>query len=306
MTLSSSQVVTATFVSENPEPALPKPNLPILVNFQPTVSQVPTNFKKDDGSVFTSTRGYGWNKLLKGTEQNSTADQTLDTFVSTSNQTPGTWNFAIPNGIYYVTMVLGDPKNAQGPHWVSVEGFQLAKQVNTTGGEYLAIVDYSVEVKDSTLSLTLGNSGQGQTTLNYLAINEKPNLSNTSQILAQSFGTALVTSVLNSGEATKVNPVVLVQKDQEEKELQEKAVAQKIKEEAAVALAQVKVKQQKEQEVAKLNQIISQQGAAARAQDRMEKEKEQEVAKLKGIKEKMSSIRESGGTVTLRNLLGGS
>ena len=106
-----------------------------------------------------------------------------------SNQTPGTWNFTIPNGIYYVTMVLGDPNDAQGPHWVSVEGFQLAKQVNTAGGEYLVIVDYSVEVKDSTLSLTLGNSGQGQTTLNYLVINEEPNLSNTSQTLVQSFGT---------------------------------------------------------------------------------------------------------------------
>jgi hypothetical protein len=289
--LSSSQIVTAIFASENSEPSLPKPNLPILVNFQPTASQVPTNFKKDDGSVFTSTRGYGWNKLLKGTEQNSTADQTLDTFVSASNQTPGTWNFTIPNGIYYVTMVLGDPKDAQGPHWVSVEGFQLAKQVNTAGGEYLAIVDYSVEVKDSTLSLTLGNSGQGQTTLNYLAINEKPDLSNTSQILAQSFGTTLVTSVLNPGEATKVNPVVLVQKDQEEE---------------AAALAQVQVNEQEEQEVANLNQIIKQQKAAARAQDRIEKEKEQEVTKLNGIKEKMSSIRESGGTVTLRNLLGGS
>jgi len=241
-----------------------------------------------------------------GTERNSTTDQTLDTFVSVTNLNPGTWSFAIPNGIYYVTMVLGDPKNAQGPHWVSAEGLQLAKQVATGIGEYLTIVDYPVEVKDSTLSLTLGNSGQGQTTLNYLAINEKPNLSNTTQTLAQSLGTTLVTSVLNSGEAIKVNPVVLVQKDQEEKELQEKAVAQKIKEEEAAALAQVKVNEQKEQEVAKLNQIIKQQEAAARAQNRMEKEKEQEVAKLNEIKEKMSSIRESGGTVTLRNLLGDS
>ena len=64
--------------------------------------------------------------------------------------------------------------------------------------------------------------------------------------------------------------------------------------------------EQKEQEVAKLNQIIKQQEVAARAQDRMEKEKEQEEAKLNGIKENMSSIRDSGGTVTLRNLLGGS
>lgn len=284
--------MTATFASENSEPPLPKPNLPILVNFQPTASQVPTNFKKDDGSVFTSTRGYGWNKLLKGTEQNSTADQTLDTFVSVTNLNPGTWSFAIPNGIYYVTMVLGDPKNAQGPHWVSAEGLQLAKQVATGIGEYLTIVDYPVEVKDSTLSLTLGNSGQGQTTLNYLAINEKPNLSNTTQTLTQSFGTTLVTSVLNPGEATKINPVVLVKNDKDEKELKEKAVAQKIQEQEAAAVAQAQVKKQREQE------------AIVLAQARVKKQKDHEMATLNEIKEKIVSQRNSGGTVSLRNLFG--
>lgn len=74
-------------------------------------------------------------------EQNSTADQTLDTVLGASNQIPGTWNFTIPNGIYYVTMVLGDPNKAQSPHWVSVEGLQLAKQVNNARGEYLTIED---------------------------------------------------------------------------------------------------------------------------------------------------------------------
>ncbi|MDH5428271.1 MAG: hypothetical protein OEY57_08885, partial [Nitrospirota bacterium] len=262
--LSTSQVITAAFSLENSDPTPPKPNLPIGVNFQTPGSQVPANFKKDDGSVFTSTRGYGWSQLLNGTEQNSVADQTLDTFVSAANQTPATWNFSIPNGIYYVTMVLGDPTQAQGPHWVSLEGLQLAKQVKTAKGEYLSIVDYTVEVKDSTLSLTLGNSGQGQTTLNYVIINEKPNLPNTSQILTQSFGTSLVTTVLNQGVPTKINPVILVKKDQDEKERQQKAIAQR------------------------------------------EEQKKQEMAKLNGLKEKMTTLRETGGTVSLRNLLGGS
>ena len=244
LTLSSSQVVTATFASENSNPSPPKPNLPIAMNFQTPGSQVPTNFKKDDGSVFTKTRGYGWNQLLNGTEKNSIADQTLDTFVSSSNQSPTTWNFTIPNGIYYVTMVLGDPNQAQGPHWIAVEGLQLAKQVNTAKGEYLTIVDYSVEVKDSTLTLTLGNSGQGQTTLNYLVINEQPKLPNTIQVLTKSFGTSLIASVLNPGVATKINPVVLVQKDQNEKERHKRAVAQ--------------AKKQKEQEMAKLDGLKEQ------------------------------------------------
>ncbi|MDH5775131.1 MAG: hypothetical protein OEZ57_09495, partial [Nitrospirota bacterium] len=99
---------------------------------------------------------------------------------------------------------------------------------------------------------------------NYVIINEKPNLPNTSQILTQSFGTSLVTTVLNQGVPTKINPVILVKKDQDEKERQQKAIAQR------------------------------------------EEQKKQEMAKLNGLKEKMTTLRETGGTVSLRNLLGGS
>ncbi len=282
VTLSASQVVTATFASEDSNPSPPKPTLPILINFQPSASQTPTNFKKDDGSLFSNTRGYGWNQLLNGTEQNSTADQTLDTFVSAANENPSTWNFSIPNGIYYVTMVLGNATTDQGPHWVSVEGFQLAKQVPTASGEYLAIVDYSVEVKDSILSLTLGNSGQGETTLNYLVINESPNLSNTTQILTKSFGTSLITSVFGPGTATKIDPVDLVKKDHEEKK------------QIAIALA-------KKEAIAQERAIAQEKAIAQRKQI-----KEREVATLNVIKEKMVTKRKADGAVTLRNLLGGS
>ena len=262
VTLTSAQTVTAVFATENSNPP-PMPDLPLLVNFQASSSQVPTNFKKDDGSVFANTRGYGWNKLLHGTEKKSTANQTLDTYVSAPNLNPGTWNFTIPNGTYYVTMVLGDPKNAQGPHWVEAEGLQLAKQVKTSKGEYLTIVDYPVEVNDTTLSIRLGNSGQGQTVVNYLMVNSAPNLPQTTQVLIQSFGTPLVTSVITSGSATKINPTMLAKKEKRKKEQEELAAAQ-------------------------------------------EEQKKQEMAKLNGLKDKMSSTRKSGGTVTLRNLLGGS
>ena len=122
LTLSSSQVVAATFATEKLNPP-PTPDIPFLVKFQPPASQTPTKFKKDNGSVFTNNRSYGWNQLFNGTERNSTADQTLDTFVSATNLNPGTWSFAIPNGTYYVTKVLGDHKNAQGPHWVQLRSF---------------------------------------------------------------------------------------------------------------------------------------------------------------------------------------
>jgi len=273
VTLSSSQVVGAVFATENSN-LPPMPDLPFLVNFQPSASQTPMKFKKDDGSVFTGTRGYGWNQLLNGTEQNSTADQTLDTFVSATNLNPSTWNIGIPNGTYYLTMVLGDPKNAQGPHWVEAEGLQLAKQVKTSKGEYLTIVDYPVEVKDTSLSLKLGNSGQGQTVVNYLMINSAPNLPQTTEILTQSFGTTLITSVITSGSATKVNPTMLVRQNKRIKAQEEIALTQTEQEEIAAA--------------------------------QLEEPKDEEMDTLNQLKESMESKRKSGGTVTLRNLLGGS
>ncbi len=250
VTLMSPQTVSAMFKIENTNTP-PTPTFPVRVNFQPSNSQIPKDYKKDDGSVFSSTRGYGWNKLVNGTEKKSSADQTLDTFVSTANLNPGIWNFSIPNGTYYVTMVLGDPQNAQGPHWVEAEGLQVAKRVKTSKGEYLTIVDYPVEVKDTTLSIKLGDSGQGQTVMNYLLINSKPSLAQTTQILAQSFGTTLISSAMTSGSATKINPTMLVRQNKKKKEQD--------------ALAVAAMEEQKKQEMAKLDSLKDRISAAKKS-----------------------------------------
>jgi len=123
----------------------------------------------------------------------------------------------LPNGTYFLTLVLGDPEQAQGPHWIAAEGLQLTKQVRTNKGEFLAIVDYPVVVKDNTLSLKLGGESQGQTLLNFLIINSTANQSLVTKILSDNFGTSLVAASLVAGGATKVNPDLLVKRDQEEK-----------------------------------------------------------------------------------------
>lgn len=211
LNLMASQGLTATFASENSDsPPEPKPNLPIKVNFQPSDSEVPPGYQKDDGSVFDSNRGYGWSRIVRGTEGNSAIDQTLDTFESVPNLTPGTWNYDLPDGTYYLTMVIGDAQRSQGPHWVSAEGMQLTKRVSTLRGEYLAIVDYPVEVKDHALSITLGGGNEGQTLLNFLIIQDQPKLRETWDMLTKSFGTNLVVKALDSGSVRKVNPTVLV------------------------------------------------------------------------------------------------
>ncbi len=214
ITLMASQGLTASFALESLDsPPEPKPILPIKVNFQPSDAEVPPGYRKDDGSVFDSSRGYGWSRIVSATEGNSPIDQTLDTFESVPNLSPGTWHYELPDGTYYLTMVIGDAQRSQGPHWVSAEGMQLAERVSTLRGEYLAIVDYPVEVKDHALSITLGGGNEGQTLLNYLIIQDQPNLRETWDMLTQSFGTSLVVKALDSGSARKVNPTVLVKND---------------------------------------------------------------------------------------------
>ncbi len=217
LTLSTSKVVTATFSSNDSENPNPLPSLPIRVNFQASDAIIPSNFQKDDGSPFAETRGYGWSQVIDGVERNSTAHQTLDTFVSVPNQHSGIWNFSIPNGTYYVTLVIGDPTQAQGPHWITAEGLELANQVLTAEGEYLTIVDYPVEISDNSLSIKLGGPSQGQTVLNYLLINSAPNLPSTTFTLTESFGSTRVASDSNAGSATKVKPEELVQKEEKDK-----------------------------------------------------------------------------------------
>lgn len=191
--------------------------MPYLVNFQPPTSPVPADFKKDDGSLFENGRGYGWSQVVNGYQRNSGASQASNTFVSASNSQPSSWTMTLPNGTYFLTLVLGDPEQAQGPHWIAAEGLQLTKQVRTSKGEFLTIVDYPVVVKDNTLSLKLGGESQGQTLLNFLMINSTANQSLVTKVLSDNFGTSLVTSSLVAGGATKVNPDLLVKRDREEK-----------------------------------------------------------------------------------------
>ena len=161
----SSASVTATF-----DPNLPKPDLPLMVNFQPSSSDVPLNYTKDDGSIFTDSRGYGWDALVNGNEREAHVDQTLDTFLQTSNREPVQWNYNLPNGTYYISLAMGDPRKKSGPHSLNVEGMDLANGVKTGKGEYFTIVEYPVSVHDNTLSLTLGGKEKGASLLNFLII----------------------------------------------------------------------------------------------------------------------------------------
>jgi len=66
---SDSQVTFST------PPPPPPPGAEALINFQPTDAMVPSGYLKDDGTVYTADRGYGWNVGLSTRDRNAQPDQ---------------------------------------------------------------------------------------------------------------------------------------------------------------------------------------------------------------------------------------
>ena len=159
------------------------PGLPVLtwisgpviiaqVNFQPPSAALPAGYKKDDGSVYSAARGYGWDQNLTSStrDRNVNADQRLDTFVYVGAGTTATWTYTLPNGSYLVTLAAGDAQWAQGPHRIEIEGVVAINNVATAVDNYVTLTDVPITVADGQLSVKIGGSSAGNTMLNYVTI----------------------------------------------------------------------------------------------------------------------------------------
>ena len=143
---------------------------PIKVNFQRSGSHVPAGYQKDDGSRYSSKRGFGWDQSVSTRERNAHSDQTLDTFIHFAGSSTATWNYDLPNGSYLISFASGDPSWAQGPHHITVEGQTLIDNVSTQKNEFLTITDVPIIVTDGNLTVILKRGGKKNTILNYIEI----------------------------------------------------------------------------------------------------------------------------------------
>jgi hypothetical protein len=194
-------------------------------------------------------------------------EQTIDTFVKTPNKTPVTWNCTLPNGMYYISMVMGDPKKESGPHSLIVEGMQLATQIKTRKGQYFTVMEYPVEIQDNTLSITLGGGRKGDTLLNFLIINSAPNFSQTAQNLNQYLGIDLGTTIVaSSGTVAKVDPKKLMKQEGDRQKV----------------LGKIK------RLLAKIEQRLANNAENPRVLANLNKKKESLLAKIQKIQEKYS------------------
>lgn len=143
----------------------------LKINFQLAGAAVPVGYLPDVGQVFGD-RGngfqYGWssNHTDVSRDRNANPDQRLDTVIQFHQGQ--TWEIALPNGIYQVTVAIGDAGfsttqslYAEGAAWWESEAtaandFRLQTQI--------------VHVRDGRLTLDQGTAGEKATRINYLEI----------------------------------------------------------------------------------------------------------------------------------------
>ncbi|MDP9403020.1 MAG: Ig-like domain-containing protein [Actinomycetota bacterium] len=158
------------------------------VNFQSKSAPVPPSYQRDYGQAFSATRGYGWIEqsskaplsiVGNGRDANSVADQRLDTLMhmqytgSTGGvAVPARWQHSLANGTYDVTVSVGDARQINGVHRITVEGVVAVDNFKPTTRQKFKAATVRVKVADGLL--TLDAAGGTNTKINYVEIASVP------------------------------------------------------------------------------------------------------------------------------------
>ncbi len=127
----------------------------------------------DHGARFDAKRGHGWlGDLSKNDRRRNALSGPRDSFIFTRQR--DTWECALENGRYRVTICVGDSGHEQLNQWVSIEGVVALNEVTTADGQF-AEKSVEVEVKDGRLTVEIGSrKPSSNTCVNWLAIETVP------------------------------------------------------------------------------------------------------------------------------------
>lgn len=131
---------------------------------------VPNGFDADFGDRFHPDRGWGWDGDLTGQyrTRGRLPEAERDSFIFTREQ--ATWEVAVPEGRYLVTVCVGDSSHPQPGQQVTVEGNRLIQDVTTAAGRFHER-SAEVDVRDGKLTIQLGPQEPGNnTTLNWVQL----------------------------------------------------------------------------------------------------------------------------------------
>jgi hypothetical protein len=144
-----------------------------LINFQPAGAPAFPGFLIDGGAGFglrTDGLSYGWNTshTTRAVDRNNAAspDQRFDTFIQM--QSTSQWELAVPNGVYRVRIVAGDP-NTTGAFNISAEGTRVISGTTTTTARWFDQTRI-VRVADGRLTVT-GATGTLSNRINFIEVN---------------------------------------------------------------------------------------------------------------------------------------
>ncbi len=129
-----------------------------------TADSVPVGgFLTDVGLPRTPQRMFGWTEDLSQNTRRRylQRESELDSFVFTRSK--ATWECAVPNGRYQVTICLGDASTEQPGQSAMIEGVVVADNITTAKDKYFQKT-VTVEVKDEWLTLEIGSGIEGKNT----------------------------------------------------------------------------------------------------------------------------------------------
>lgn len=149
----------------------------LRVNFQPRRSaRTPDGFGADEGLPYSRLRGYGWLRPAEasgaaGFARRQPAGLSLE--ASTGLAFPGAaeWVCDVPNGVYRITLGLGDPGQPGGRRRILAEGKEAAVVDLAAGPCPLVLAPWRVAVADGQLTLRLEPVSDPQSVeINYIRI----------------------------------------------------------------------------------------------------------------------------------------
>jgi len=166
---------TGTGDTEGPDDTpLPVPvgKIDVKVNFQPEDEETPEGYLKDSGKVYGD-RGngftHGWSEemIANTRKRGKHTDPLLDTLMVIPRKSTAVWEIAVPNGIYDITISVGDASGAwQG---ISAEGNEFWKNEYLGAGKFTNKTE-TVKVTDGRITLKQGDERGLWSRLNYIQI----------------------------------------------------------------------------------------------------------------------------------------
>lgn len=140
----------------------------VKINFQPANVALPVGYQLDSGAPF-SNRGngfsYGWNSDTSATTRDrdsaNAPDQRYDTLIQLQKpENPdAVWEMAVPNGVYELLLVAGDPAHADSVYHFTAEGATVL-QATPSEGNWFKTAVFQTHVTDGRLTIRSGQTAQ--------------------------------------------------------------------------------------------------------------------------------------------------